>query len=119
MTNGSDSTILVRVLDQNGAPVGELSPPPVAGAEQQALLGFKRRTKDIPLDVSELSARIREITVAVQNALEPSSTTSEKKHGIQLDSFKIGLTVSASGKVVLVGELGVEASIEVTFKRNP
>ena len=44
-----------------------------------------------------------------------SSSRSEKK-GLNVDVVKVGLTFSGKGKLVLVGEMGVQASIEVTLR---
>jgi len=41
-----------------------------------------------------------------------------KESGFKLDEIKIGLGFSATGKIAFIAEAGVEASIEITFKRK-
>lgn len=111
--------ILVRFTAEEGEPSGEtLQPPPTDEAETQALWPFhKRSIKDIPMRVADLSSQINDIATSIQSALStPTPTPTPGK--FHVDSFEIGLAISASGNIVLVAEVGLEASITVTFKRS-
>lgn len=67
------------------------------------------------MKVAGLSSQINGIASSVQSALSAPDPTPGKFH---VDSFEIGLAINASGNVVLVAEVGLEASITVTFKRS-
>jgi hypothetical protein len=73
-----------------------------------------RTTADRPptVDTDDLRDQLKQI----RNSLDP--LLSDPGAGLSLDSVDIGLTLSASGKVLFIGETGVEASITLTFTRG-
>ncbi len=114
-TDGGE--ILVRfTADEDESTGSNLRPPPTDEAETQALWPFKKRSvKDVPMRIADLSSEINGIATSIQSALSAPEATTGK---FRVDSFEIGLAINASGKVVLVAEIGLEASITVTFKRS-
>ena len=58
-----------------------------------------------------------DITAKLEKVLE-NQEAEKKPGGFYLESFSVGLAVEGRGKVFMVAEVGVEASIEVTFKRR-
>jgi hypothetical protein len=109
--------ILVRfTTEDESAGASSLEPPLGEDAVQQAFWPFKRRSvKDVPMKVASLSSQINDIAATVQGALSAPQPASG---GFHVDSFEIGLAINASGHVVLIAEVGIEASITVTFKRT-
>jgi hypothetical protein len=67
------------------------------------------------MKLADLTSGISDISTSIQSALDTPTATPGRFH---VDSFEIGLAINASGKVVLVAEVGIEASITVTFKRS-
>jgi hypothetical protein len=67
------------------------------------------------MKVADLTSEISRVSGAIQNALDTPAPPTGK---FRVDSFEIGLAINASGKVALVAEVGMEASINVTFKRS-
>ena len=109
--------ILVQVLDEQPPREG-LVPPPESDVQEQAL--WKRKNTQAVeklLDPATIGAGIRDITTKLKNALETDETTAQAG-SFQIESFTVGLAINASGSVALVGSVGAEASIQVTFKRS-
>jgi hypothetical protein len=52
------------------------------------------------------------------SALVSDSDSKVDNINFQLDEIKVALGFSATGKLAFIAEAGVEASIEVTFKRK-
>ena len=73
-----------------------------------------RTTADTPpkIDPDDLRRQLEQIRDSLDPLLHDPST------GLSLNSVEIGLTLSASGKVLFIGEAGVEASITLTFSRD-
>ncbi len=72
----------------------------------------------------QLSKKAQEIKEDWENVMEELSfiiAETEKSTSINhyaLDEIKVSLGFSAKGKIAFIAEAGVEASIEVTFKKN-
>ena len=98
--------------------VGEQADRPDRGVEEQAFWNraAKARVKDIDLDTGRLQDSLDDITEKLEKALERQAE--REVHGFALESFCVGLAINASGKLALVAEVGVEASIELTFTRR-
>jgi hypothetical protein len=63
------------------------------------------------LDTEDLRVQLEEI----RDSLAPLISDSDRS--LSLSAVELALTLSASGKVLFVGEAGVEASITLTFSR--
>jgi hypothetical protein len=90
------------------------------GVEEQARWPFKAKlkgkTEEVALDPEELRRSLDDITAKLEKVLENQS--SRDVGGFRLESFTVGLAVSASGKVAMIAEAGVEASIQLQFTRQ-
>ncbi len=106
--------ITIRVLDEEEVAVLP-TPPPGTGVEQQALW-HRRKTKDVAVETAKLADSLDEISDQVESVLQQRAQKKDSK--FHLDSFEVGLAVSASGGFVLVAAVGIEASIRVTFKKS-
>jgi hypothetical protein len=87
--------------------------------EEQSLRRFRRtakRLEEIELDAVELQHSLDELTAKLTTVL--AGQASEPREGFTLESFTVGLTLSASGKLLMIAEAGLEASIELTFSRR-
>ena len=62
-------------------------------------------------DPEAISRQLVELRNALSKVVEDRSTT------IQLDTMVLKLALTAEGQVAFIGSAGVEASIELTFKR--
>jgi hypothetical protein len=111
-------TILVRVRAGDGSP-GEPAgaPPPMEGdqARPEALFG-RSKAKDVAIKVEDLAGSLQSVSHAFERVAVVHDA--QAQGGFHVDSFTVKFTVTAKGTVV-VAEAGVEASIEVTFKRSP
>jgi hypothetical protein len=87
--------------------------------EEQAFFGLIRpkATKQVDIDPTKLSESLADITAKLEKVLE-NQKKKEESNGFYLESFSVGLAIEGRGKVFMVAEVGVEASIEVTFKRR-
>ncbi len=116
MSESSDDYILIRVADdRTDANAQPLRPPPGAGVEQQAFWNRSNPSAEIEVKVENLKAGIERITEQLEKLFQ--ARTEKDDAAFELTSFTVGLTVSASGKVAIVAEVGAEASIQVTFER--
>jgi hypothetical protein len=89
-----------------------------ADVEEQALF-WGRRTKklaEVQLDVNQVQRSLDDLTTKLTSVL--ANQTSQTPAGFQLDSFSVGLALSATGKLLMIAEAGVEASVELTFTRG-
>lgn len=68
------------------------------------------------VDGDELKKSLDNITAQLDKVLAGQAAKSGT--GFRIEEFKVGLAVKGKGTVYFVGELGVEASIELTFKRQ-
>ncbi|WP_142282279.1 hypothetical protein [Mycobacterium sp. IEC1808] len=68
------------------------------------------------VDGDELKKSLDNITTQLEKVLAGQTPKSET--GFRIEEFKVGLGVKGKGTVYFVGELGVEASIELTFRRQ-
>jgi hypothetical protein len=68
------------------------------------------------IDGDELKKSLENITTQLEKVLEGQAA--KVGSGFRIEEFKVGLAVKGKGVVYFVGELGVEASIELTFKRT-
>ncbi len=59
-----------------------------------------------------------DIVMKQVSALVSDSDSKVDNINFQLDEIKVALGFSATGKLAFIAEAGVEASIEVTFKRK-
>lgn len=87
--------------------------------EEQALPSWLRRTKklaEIQLDEGQVQRSLDDLTSKLTKVLGNQSRP--KPEGFQLESFSVGLALSASGKLLMIAEAGVEASVELTFTRQ-
>lgn len=64
------------------------------------------------VDTAELRQQLADIRDALAPVLEDDGGAA-----LRLSSLEIGLTLSASGKVLFIAEAGVEATITLTFSR--
>ena len=84
------------------------------------IFGFRKSAKVVAkvgeVDGDELKKSLDKITGSLEKVLESQTATSGS--GFRIEEFKVGLAVNGKGTVFFVGELGVEASIELTFKRQ-
>lgn len=71
---------------------------------------FGRLLEDVKLDFKKVSRQVREMI---------SSLAPDAPSGFTLDEVSVSLGFSATGKLVFISEASVEASVEVTFKRDP
>src|SRR5881396_1991813 len=69
---------------------------------------FGRSIKDVKTDWEKVSKQVAEMI---------SSTVMQAPQGFSLDEVTISLGFSAQGKLVFIAEAGVEASVEIKFKR--
>ena len=119
MNDNDKNSILVRVTDDGiGAETQDVPQPPAGrGAEQQALWSRKRAAKDVSINVETLREGIEKITAKLEEVFQARQAP-QPDRPFELKSFTVGLAVNGSGKVLLVGEIGAEASIQVTFERR-
>lgn len=75
------------------------------------------RVRELHLDPALLQRSLDDITAKLEAVL--ATQNPQPRHGFTLESFTVGLAVSATGKVFLVADAGLEASIELTFTRRP
>lgn len=68
------------------------------------------------VDGDELKKSLDNITTKLEKVLEGQAAKSAT--GFRIEEFKVGLAVKGKGTVFFVGELGVDASIELTFRRQ-
>jgi len=81
------------------------------GLKEFASRLFGRSIKDVKTDWEKVSKQVAEMI---------SSTVTQAPKGFSLDEVTISLGFSAQGKLVFIAEAGVEASVEIKFKRpNP
>jgi hypothetical protein len=116
--SSNDNEILVRFVDSTDVSTdGALLPPAAEDAETQSLWpsGRNRKVKDVSMKLDQLTSQLNGISKAIQGALNTPAPPPGQFH---VESFDIGLAITASGKIALVAEVGVEASITVTFKRS-
>lgn len=116
-TSTNSDEILVRFTTEAEPSRSDMAPPPTYEAETQAFWNRKRAgtVKDVPMKVADLTAEINRVSGAIQHALDAPQPAAG---GFRVDSFEVGLAINASGGVALVAEVGIEASIKVTFKRS-
>jgi hypothetical protein len=74
------------------------------------------RVRELELDGDTLQRSLDDITAKLEKVLENQNR--EHAGGFALESFSVGLAVEGKGKLCLVAEVGVEASIELTFSRR-
>jgi len=81
---------------------------------------FRKSAKAIAkvgeVDGDELKKSLDNITAQLDKVL--AGQASKSSTGFRIEEFKVGLAVKGKGTVYFVGELGVEASIQLTFKRQ-
>jgi hypothetical protein len=70
---------------------------------------FSRRLQDVKADWSKLSLQIKEML---------NSFVSEAPEGLAMESLKVSLGFSGSGKLVFIAEAGIKASVTIEFKRK-
>lgn len=121
-TSPTESTITVRVLAEDGpagSDTGIPTPDDADSRTESKLTDWIRRrgAQDIEVKEEDLAASLHDITSKLDRVLAEQGTAATGS-GFRIEEFTVGLAISGKGKVVLVGELGVEASIEVTFKRQ-
>lgn len=109
-----ERTITVRVTEhtvpQSRQPGSGIDPGDVS---QQAGGRSSRAFRDLPLSAEKVGDEFRTIIDTLEESvLSPGSASS----GFSVAEVKVGLTFNGSGKLVLIGELGVKASIEVTLR---
>lgn len=119
MTESNDNQdILVIFKDdlQSGSAGGSLTPPPTDDTQTQALWNRNSKVpvKAIAMNAGDLASELSRVSNALQGALD---TPDPPKGKFRVESFEVGLAINASGKIALVAEIGMEASINVTFKR--
>jgi hypothetical protein len=92
--------------------------PADSGVEEQAFWHRKAKAKveQIDLDPETLRASLDDLTAKLELVL--ANQTDRPNSSFALDSFSVGLAVNATGKLFLVAEVGIEASIELTFTRK-
>jgi hypothetical protein len=85
--------------------------------EEQAKFFGKKTTmlKELKLDPEEVQRSLDDLTAKLTKVL--ANQTGPKTEGFQLESFSVGLTLSATGKLLMIAEAGVEASVQLTFSR--
>lgn len=83
-------------------------------AKEQALWGSSK-VKEVKLDKEDYQ-RICTQVFALVDAQE--KVTPKSADGFRVDEVTVSLGVHASGGLAFIAEAGVEASIEVTFKRG-
>jgi hypothetical protein len=94
------------------------APPPETDVEEQSWWRWKTTPvvpKPVEIDGDELRKNLDDITKKLERVLEGQA---QRKGDFGLDSFSVGLAVEGRGKVFLVAEVGVQASIQLTFKRR-
>jgi hypothetical protein len=69
---------------------------------------FGRSIKDVKSDWEKISKQVSEMI---------ASTVTKAPEGFSLDEVTISLGFSAQGKLVFIAEAGVEASVEIKFRR--
>jgi tetrahydromethanopterin S-methyltransferase subunit G len=97
---------------------GDESPPPEADVVEQSWWSWKPTkvvAKRVDIDGDELRKSLDDITSKLERVLEGQA---QRTGDFGLDSFIVGLAVEGRGKVFLVAEVGVQASIQLTFKRR-
>lgn len=77
----------------------------------------KARIKTTQVDMSILSANLKEVLAEFQQVVEDQPMTAS---GYYLDEIELSLGVSGNGSIFLLGkvEAGVQASIKVKIKRE-
>ena len=83
------------------------------GVRLQSLLPQKTLAKK--------AGEVKEDYEAILNQIDfiiGDTDTKIKESGFKLEQIKIGLGFNAKGKIAFIAEAGVEASIEVLFKRK-
>ena len=65
------------------------------------------------IDPNDLCEQLKDIRDSLAPVVQDSTS------GLPLQQVEVGLTLSASGKVAFIAEAGLEASITLTFGRQP
>jgi hypothetical protein len=88
--------------------------------EEHARFPFRRRTattlEEIQIDAVELRRSLDGLTATLTRVL--ADQDGQLQEGFRLESFTVGLTLSATGKLLMIAEAGLAASIELTFSRS-
>lgn len=100
-----------------GASEDPLTPPPTDEAQTQASWNKKpsEPVKAIRMDAGNIATELSRVSNAIQSALD---STDPPKGKFRVESFEVGLAINASGKIALVAEVGMKASVNVTFTRT-
>jgi len=76
----------------------------------------KVKTRELGLDPIKLQTSLDDISAKLEKVLE--NQRNRAVGGFALESFTVGVAVNAEGKLFMVAEVGIEASIELKFKRR-
>jgi hypothetical protein len=91
---------------------GKPTPEPGMAPEHSAFDAlrklFARNLDDVKADFTRVSNQLTALVDALPDAVS----------GFEVDELSIELGFSASGKLVLIAEAGVEATVSVTFRRR-
>ena len=71
---------------------------------------------EVQLDVEQVQRSLDDLTAKLIGVL--ANQARQTPEGFQLDSFTVGLALSAGGKLLMIAEAGVEASVQLTFSRR-
>lgn len=90
---------------------------PGEGIEEHAYFGRKgKKAAEIEIDPKKLQASLDDITDKLTQVL--ANQKARGPDGFELESFSVGLALSATGKLLMIAEAGVEASVELSFTRK-
>jgi len=134
MNNESGDDFDVHILVRGAAAaISGPQPQVVEGedAEQQAAWPWKRKPaapQETTIKASELSNQITQLAGLLTSSLEnieastahkgSAAPAAEAPDRLRLTSLRVGLSANAEGKILLVADVGVEASIELLFTRT-
>jgi len=104
--NASEELVLFQAPPTSLAP-GEFEQH---GLKDLARGLFERKLEDVKADWSKVTSQIAQMIQATENT-QPT--------GFALDSVEVSLGFNAKGQLVFVAEAGIEATVSVTFKRQP
>lgn len=116
--------IEVWILDPKGMSKDDddFSPPaatPSREVEQHASWGRRRSSVVRKVDPQEFLDSWQATFKTIQSIFEADDARPKPENPFVLESITAKLSLSATGKVVFIGELGGEVSFEACYQRRP
>jgi hypothetical protein len=118
MTTAQEFIPAIVLVDRDGDTSAEVSD---SGVQEESFWhpfrdgAAKAATLDI--DPQKLQTSLDDISGKLERVLA-NQAADEATRSFALDSFEVGLAISASGGFAMIAEVGIEASVKVVFKRK-